>query len=199
MIVVRYADDFVVGFQHRHEAERFLNELRERFDKFGLALHPDKTRLIEFGRFAAENRQKRGEGKPETFDFLGFTHICARNAPERRFRREAEDGDQAAPCQAAGREVDAAEASSSAAQVIRNAGPSQDYKLVSARLKNPASRILGAAQRGDDPFGGDRRLTPLSIHALPSLSTETAGMGQLQPTFSRSTPVRASICPRRTI
>jgi hypothetical protein len=72
------ADDFVVGFQHRHEAERFLAELRERFAKFGLELHSDKTRLIEFGRFAAENRERRGQGKPETFDFLGFTHACGR-------------------------------------------------------------------------------------------------------------------------
>jgi len=78
MIVVRYADDFVVGFQHRRDAERFHHELGERFQKFGLALHPEKTRLIEFGRFAAENRRKRGEGKPETFTFLGFTHICGR-------------------------------------------------------------------------------------------------------------------------
>jgi RNA-directed DNA polymerase len=78
MIIVRYADDFVVGFQHRREAERFHRELRERLEKFGLALHPEKTRLIEFGRFAAENRQKRGERKPETFAFLGFTHICGR-------------------------------------------------------------------------------------------------------------------------
>ena len=67
-----------MGFQHRHEAERFLRELGERFEKFGLSLHPDKTRLIEFGRFAAENRRKRGERKPETFTFLGFTHICGR-------------------------------------------------------------------------------------------------------------------------
>lgn len=78
MIIVRYADDFVVGFQHRREAERFLRELGERFEKFGLALHPEKTRLIEFGRFAAENRRKRGDRKPETFTFLGFTHICGR-------------------------------------------------------------------------------------------------------------------------
>lgn len=77
VIVVRFADDFVMGFQHRHEAEQFLVELRERFAKFGLELHPDKTRLIEFGRFAAENRQRRGESKPETFDFLGFTHACS--------------------------------------------------------------------------------------------------------------------------
>jgi RNA-directed DNA polymerase len=76
MIVVRYADDFVVGFQHKWEADRFLNDLRERLAQFGLALHPDKTRLIEFGRFAKANRTKRGQRKPETFDFLGMTHFC---------------------------------------------------------------------------------------------------------------------------
>jgi RNA-directed DNA polymerase len=79
VIIVRWADDFIVGFEHREDAERFLAELRERFAKFGLELHPDKTRLIEFGRNAARNRAARGEGKPETFDFLGFTHICARS------------------------------------------------------------------------------------------------------------------------
>lgn len=77
VIVVRWADDFIVGFEHRWEGERFLIELRERFRKFGLELHPDKTRLIEFGRYARSNRVKRGEEKPETFDFLGFTHICS--------------------------------------------------------------------------------------------------------------------------
>src|SRR6202048_3018930 len=76
MIVVRYADDLVVGFQRRTDAERFLREFKERLAKFGLELHPDKTRLIEFGRFAARDRPQRGEGKPETFTFLGFTHYC---------------------------------------------------------------------------------------------------------------------------
>jgi hypothetical protein len=76
VIVVRYADDLVVGFQHRTDAERFLQEFRERLAKFGLELHADKTRLIEFGRFAARDRKRRGEGKPETFTFLGFTHFC---------------------------------------------------------------------------------------------------------------------------
>jgi RNA-directed DNA polymerase len=75
-MVVRFADDFVVGFQHRKEAEQFLAELGERVAKFGLTLHPEKTRLIEFGRFAVQDRQARGEGKPETFNFLGFTHYC---------------------------------------------------------------------------------------------------------------------------
>ena len=79
VIVVRYADDAVLGLQHRAEAERFLADLRERLRKFGLELHPEKTRLIEFGRYAAERRAKRGEGKPETFNFLGFTHICGKN------------------------------------------------------------------------------------------------------------------------
>ena len=66
----------VLGFEHREDAERFLEQLRERLRKFGLELHPEKTRLIEFGRYAIERREKRGEGKPETFNFLGFTHIC---------------------------------------------------------------------------------------------------------------------------
>jgi RNA-directed DNA polymerase len=78
MIVVRYADDIVLGFQHRSDAERFRKELIERLRKFRLELHPDKTRLLEFGPYAAENRKRRGEGKPETFDFLGFTHICGK-------------------------------------------------------------------------------------------------------------------------
>ena len=76
VIIVRYADDAVLGFEHREEAERFLEQLRERLRKFGLELHPEKTRLIEFGRYATERRAKRGEGKPETFNFLGFTHMC---------------------------------------------------------------------------------------------------------------------------
>jgi RNA-directed DNA polymerase len=75
---VRCADDLVVGFEHRWETERFLAELRERFAKFGQELHPGKTRLIEFGRFADQHRGRRGGGKPETFNFLGFTHACAK-------------------------------------------------------------------------------------------------------------------------
>jgi RNA-directed DNA polymerase len=76
MIIVRYADDFIVGFQHHADAQCFLDEMRERLGKFALSLHPEKTRLIEFGRFAAERRKRRGLGKPETFTFLGFTFIC---------------------------------------------------------------------------------------------------------------------------
>ena len=79
VVVVRFADDFVVGFEHRDDAERFWAELRERFAGFGLELHEGKSRLIEFGRFAAQHRARRGDPKPETFDFLGFTHICAKD------------------------------------------------------------------------------------------------------------------------
>ena len=77
--MVRYADDIIVGFQHQADAERFLAEMRERLARFALTLHGEKTRLIRFGRFAAQNRKERGEGKPETFNFLGFTHICGRS------------------------------------------------------------------------------------------------------------------------
>jgi group II intron reverse transcriptase/maturase len=85
VIVVRYADDFIVGFQQRAEAEKFLTALRQRFAKFGLELHPDKTRLIEFGPWAAHDRRKREQGKPETFNFLGFTHICAKKRDRKNF------------------------------------------------------------------------------------------------------------------
>ena len=74
--IIRYADDVVVATQYRADAERFLQDVQERFEQFGLSMHPEKTRLIEFGRFAEANRRKRGAGKPETFDFLGFTHYC---------------------------------------------------------------------------------------------------------------------------
>jgi group II intron reverse transcriptase/maturase len=78
MIIVRYADDFIVGFQHEADARRFLDTMRERLQEFALSLHPEKTRLIEFGRLAAENRKRRGLGKPETFTFLGFIFICSK-------------------------------------------------------------------------------------------------------------------------
>jgi group II intron reverse transcriptase/maturase len=85
MIVVRFADDIVVGFQSQSDAERFWAELIERFRKFRLELHPDKTRLLEFGPYAAEKRRRRGQGKPETFNFLGFTHICGKKRSNGRF------------------------------------------------------------------------------------------------------------------
>jgi RNA-directed DNA polymerase len=79
MIMVRYADDMIMGFEHEADARRFLEAMRERLEEFALSLHPDKTRLIEFGRHAAQNRKQRGLGKPETFNFLGFTFICGKS------------------------------------------------------------------------------------------------------------------------
>jgi RNA-directed DNA polymerase len=86
MIVVRYADDTIVGFQNQGDARHFLNDLKERLAQFALSLHPEKTRLIEFGKFAAERRRRRGEGKPEMFDFLGFTHYCTTKRDGRGFQ-----------------------------------------------------------------------------------------------------------------
>lgn len=85
VIVVRFADDTVVGFQYESDAKQFQKELKDRLEKFGLELHPEKTRLIEFGRFAAENRKKRNQGKPDTFTFLGFTHICGKTRQNGKF------------------------------------------------------------------------------------------------------------------
>jgi RNA-directed DNA polymerase len=85
VVIIRFADDTVVGFQYESDAKQFHNGLKERFLKFGLELHPEKTRLIEFGRFASDNRKKRNEGKPDTFTFLGFTHICGKTRENGKF------------------------------------------------------------------------------------------------------------------
>jgi RNA-directed DNA polymerase len=97
VILVRYADDIVAGFERKDDAERFRADMRARLAQFALTLHPDKTRLIEFGRFAAANRRRRGQDKPETFDFLGFTHIAGRSRRGhflllRRSRRDRKRG-----------------------------------------------------------------------------------------------------------
>jgi hypothetical protein len=102
VIVVRYADDLVMGFESRTEAERFLEMFRERLAKFGLELHAEKTRLIEFGQSAEQNRKRRGEAKPETFTFLGFTHYCGKRRSDRTFipaqnGEEADGGKAACP------------------------------------------------------------------------------------------------------
>jgi group II intron reverse transcriptase/maturase len=85
MVIVRYADDWVAGFERRQDAERFMREVAERLKKFGLELNATKTRLIEFGRFARDNRRRRGQGKPQTFDFLGFTHCCGQTRTTGKF------------------------------------------------------------------------------------------------------------------
>ena len=106
MIVVRYADDTIVGFQHRQDAERFLIDLKERLAKFALSLHPEKTRLLEFGRYAAERRAERGQGKPETFDFLGLTHYCTTRKDGTDFQTRAQDTEKANESQAPGDQGD---------------------------------------------------------------------------------------------
>jgi RNA-directed DNA polymerase len=92
VIIVRYADDAVIGFQDQHEAERFVKELRQRLSEYGLELNEEKTRLLRFGRFARQNREERGEGKPESFTFLGFRHVCAENSQGRFEIRRITDG-----------------------------------------------------------------------------------------------------------
>jgi RNA-directed DNA polymerase len=87
VIIVRWADEVIVGFEYQEDAQRFLTELRERFARFGLELHPDKNRLIEFGRHAAQRRAARGLGKLDTFDFLGFTHLCGKSKKGRFWLR----------------------------------------------------------------------------------------------------------------
>ena len=91
VVIVRFADDAVVGFQYRDDAERFWADLRDRLAKFSLELHAEKTRLIEFGRFAAHDRRARGLGKPETFSFLGFTHVCGKSKTGRFKLKRATD------------------------------------------------------------------------------------------------------------
>jgi hypothetical protein len=94
MIIVRYADDIIVGFEHETDARRFWDAMRERLAEYSLSLHPDKTRLIEFGRFAAARRARRGLGKPETFNFLGFTFICGRSRQGRFALKRKSRGDR---------------------------------------------------------------------------------------------------------
>ena len=94
LTIVRYADDAIIGFQHEDEARQYLQDLRERLRVFGLELNEDKTRLIRFGRFARQNREERGEGKPESFTFLGFQHVCAENSLGRFEVRRITDGDR---------------------------------------------------------------------------------------------------------
>ena len=94
MIIVRYADDFIVGCQHENDARRFLDAMRDRLQRFALSLHPDKTRLIEFGRFANKQRARRRLNKPETFNFLGFTFICGQSRRGRFLLKRKSRGDR---------------------------------------------------------------------------------------------------------
>jgi len=112
MVMVRYADDTFLGFEHREEAERFLAELRGRVAQFGLSLHPEKTRLIAFGRHANAWCRRHGQRRAQTFDFLGFTHICGITRGQGLVPAPARDDGQADACQARGDQAAVASASS---------------------------------------------------------------------------------------
>ncbi len=170
MIIVRYADDFIVGFQHDSDARRFLDEMRERLKKFALTLHPEKTRLIEFGRFAAERRQRRGLGKPETFNFLGFTFICGKNSvgqipdqtenptgPHAREAQEAQRGDVAAHASANSRSGKVAVVCGQRLlQLSRSAHQCASTGCVPASRDRPLAAHAAASQsEGADHVGAD--------------------------------------------
>ena len=165
MIIVRYADDFIIGFQHEEDARRFLDEMRERLREFALSLHPEKTRLIEFGRFAAERRMRRGLGKPETFDFLGFTFICGKtrcrqipaSAEEPAGPHEGEAADDQGGAAAAHAPVDPR------AGAMAEAGRGRllqlpcraDQRACPGRVPAPCHRPLAAHATASQPEGSD--------------------------------------------
>ena len=181
VVLVRFADDYVVGFQHRDDAERFLAELRDRFAKFGLELHAEKTRLIQFGRFAAQTREQRDLGKPETFDFLGFTHVCGKT--KKRELRAAAHHD---------REAEAGEAA--ARQGRAGASPVSAHPRAGAMAGERGARALRLLRRarqlrsgGRLPQGGDQALVSGAAAPRPAL----------QPHVGAHEPPRGPLAPAR--
>ena len=185
MIIVRYADDFIVGFEHEADARRFLDAMRERLEEFALSLHPEKTRLIEFGRFAADSRERRGLGKPETFNFLGFTFICGKSRRGKfLIKRKTRRDRMRAKLQDDQRGTAAAHASADprtgevAGQVVTgyfnyHAVPTNSRALGRSATMSPTSggaRSRDAARRTND-VGADeearRRLAPSAAHPAP--------------------------------
>jgi RNA-directed DNA polymerase len=154
MIVTRFADDFIVGFEHQSDAARFLRDLRERFARFNLELHPEKTRLIQFGRYAAERRAARGLGKPETFDFLGFTHICGKGRNGRFWLRRLSGGEPAAAGSGGRRRAGHTHTGRGAPLAVRS-GPVRRHREC-RRL--PLLRYRRPVPGRDDPAAPARRL-----------------------------------------
>ena len=204
MIIVRYADDFIIGFQHESDARRFLDEMRERLGKFALTLHPEKTRLIEFGRFAAERRKRRGLGKPETFNFLGFTFICGKTRagkfqiktedPARPHAGEAQDdqgGDVAAHAPADPRPGKVAAACRPGLlQLSRRADQRSGTGRVPASCHRPlaahaaTSQPEGSAHVGTDDAAGGRLASqtdhPSSLAERIALPSHTRGGSRMR-------------------
>ena len=222
MIIVRYADDFIVGFQHESDARRFLDEMRERLRKFALSLHPEKTRLIEFGRFAAERRKRRGLGKPETFNFLGFTFICGKTRagkfqiqtedPARPHAGEAQDdqgGDVAAHAPADPRAGKVAAAGRPRLlQLPRRADQRSGTGRVPASRHRPLAAHAATSQpEGSDHVGTDDaaggRLASQTDHpsslAERSLCRHTPEVGAVCGKAARTVlcPVKAGVFSRR--
>ena len=188
VIVVRYADDLVVGFQYPADAERFLAEFRERLVRFGLELHPDKTRLIEFGRFAVRERKRRGEGKPETFTFLGFTHFCGHLTSSGSFN------------------VWRITAKKRMVAKLKSSRQSFNAGNTIARVRSAhgSGRLCGllpipccARQHGTVAHLQAARMPIVAERLNPSQSTRPGGMGSSQPTagpVDSTTSCSASLC-----
>ena len=165
VVIVRWADDFVVGFEYREDAERFWAELRDRLAKFGLELNAEKTRLIEFGRHAARDRAARGLGKPETFQFLGFTHICGKTQEVGAVQAQADHRLKTGARQAARRQTRDGEADAPAhsrAGSLARPRPARALQLLrGARQHRGAQRLPlpGSSGTGSNRFGGAARNT----------------------------------------
>ena len=192
VIIVRFADDFVVGFQYRDDAEEFQAALRERFAEFSLELHPEKTRLIEFGRYAIPRRKARGEGKPETFSFLGFTHICAVTRRGRFWVRRVTDSETAAGKAEAGQNRDHATPASSRPR----AGT-----MACQRGHRAPELLRGARQLRGGEFLQVRGNPALAPRAQAPQPEEPAPLGQDEPpgeTLAAQNPHHASV-PRAAL
>ena len=178
MIIVRYADDTVIGFEHEADARRFWDAMRERLREFSLSLHPDKTRLIEFGRFAAQNREKRGLGKPETFKFLGFVLICGKSRRgDFQIRRKSRRDRMRAKLQ----EIKGGVATANAQANPGNREMARANRRRLFRLPRRADQ-----QRGDRcfPLPRHRSLAPASLPAQPEGTIGVAADGEAGRRFS---------------
>jgi group II intron reverse transcriptase/maturase len=212
MVIVRWADDFVVGFEHREDAERFWAELRDRLATFGLELHAEKTRLIEFGRNAARDREARGLGKPETFQFLGFTHVCGKTRKTGRFklrritdskrvrgqaaRRQARDGKTHASARPrAGPLADQRPAR--ALSVLRGARQHRGAARLPRRARPALAAVASAAQpTQQDDLGADAATRgPMATSTPDSASLARAAIRRHHPRQEPSAVVpHAGIC-----
>src|SRR5215472_3289310 len=201
MIIVRYADDFIIGFQHESDGRRFLDGMRERLGKFALTLHPEKTRLIEFGRFAAERRQRRGLGRPETFNFLGFTFICGKTRqipdqkedPARSHAGEVADDQRGAVAVHAPAPPRSGEMAVARRSWLLQLSRSADQRPCTGRVPAPCRRPLAAHAAASQPQG------------LHHVGTDDAAGGGLAPetdhpsslaelSLRRHTPKVGAVC-----